>query len=295
MSFKIFTDTSANLPTSLVEKDAIGVIPFPYYVKGEEMRCTDTASFDGKAFYDMMRDGEKVTTSQITPQHYIDAFTPILEEGEDVLFVSMSSGISGSYNSSEVACETLRKQFPERKVITVDTLGASLGEGIPALWADACRKKGMDIEETAEYLRRRCKKVCQIFVVDDLIYLKRTGRLSGAAMVVGKVLGIKPLLTGNEKGQIVNFGKCRGKRNALIALAEKYDELVFEPEKQIVGIAHADCEEDAKFLATLIRRNKPPKKLVSVMYEPVTGSHVGPGTVALFFEGDEDVRLKFGK
>ena len=292
MSFALFTDTSSNLPTPVLEKKEIGVIPFSYRFDEEEYQCLDTESFDGKAFYDLMRNGTAVSTSQITPQAYIDAFTPILEEGVDVLFVSMSSGISGSFNSSEVAAAQLKEKYPERKIITLDTLGASLGEGIPVLWADSCRKRGMTIEETADYLSDRCKKMCQIFVVDDLMHLKRTGRLSGTAAVVGKMLGIKPLLRGDSKGMIVNFAKCRGKKNALIELAKRYEELVVDPEKQVVGIAHADCEEDAIFLAELLRKNKPPRKLVSVMYEPVTGSHVGPGTLALFFEGAEDVRSK---
>lgn len=292
MSFSIVTDTSANLPTPWLEKHDVTVIPFSYTVNGREMACLDTEAFNGAAFYTAMRNGTAVTTSQINPQAYIDSITPLLEAGRDILFVGMSSGISGSFQSAQIAVTQLRESFPAREFRMVDTLGASLGEGILVMRAAACRDQGMSLSETAKLLLTLRRNMCQVFTVDDLMFLKKTGRVSGAAALVGTVLQIKPLLKGNEKGQIVTYAKARGRRKAIDALAKRYDEQVVDASSQVVGIAHADCEKDADLLATLLMRNHPPKEILTVMYEPVTGSHVGPGTLALFFLGDADVRSK---
>ena len=293
MQFRIVTDTSANLPSELLEQHGIPVIPFSYYVNGgEEANCLDTRKFNGKRFYDQIRAGARVTTSQITPQRYIDTVRPYLENGEDILFISMSSGISGSFHCSELAKEELAPEFPERKIMLIDTLGASLGEGIPVLRAVECREKGMSIEETTEFVRTLCDRICQVFTVDDLMYLRKGGRLSNMKAIVGTMLRIKPLLKGNERGQIVSFAKCRGRKHSIQALAERYDMFVKDPGEQIVGIAHADCEEDANYLISLLNKNNPPKEILTVCYEPVTGSHVGPDTLALFFEAVEGVRTK---
>ncbi len=292
MSYRIITDTSANLPESLAAEYGLTVIPFKYYIDGKEHTCLNTAAFNGKEYYDLIRNGKKITTSQINPQDFIDVFEPILRSEEDVLFVSMSSGISGSYNSSCVAAEELKAMYPEREIITIDTMGASLGEGLAAIKAAEYKSQGFGITETAQYIRGLCRRMYQVFTVDDLMHLKRTGRLSGTAAFVGTMLQIKPLLKGNEKGQIVNFDKRRGRRNAIKAMAEKYDILAVTPEEQVIGIAHADCPEDAEYLTELLSKNRPPKKILNVCYEPVTGSHVGPAALALFFEGSDDVRWK---
>ena len=292
MSFAIVTDTSANLPTPWLRKNHIGVIPFSYTFAGKEMNCLDTEAFNGAAFYTSMRNGSLVSTSQINPQAYIDCFTPLLEAGEDILFIGMSSGISGSFQSAQLAMTQLRESYPNRQFRMVDTLGASLGEGIWVMKAVEWRNAGESIDEIARRLLTLRRNMCQIFMVDDLMFLKRTGRVSGAVALVGTMLQIKPLLKGNEKGQIVTCAKARGRRKAIELLARRYDELVVDAGSQIVGIAHADCERDADLLATLLMRNHPPRQILTVMYEPVTGSHVGPDTLALFFQGDSDVRSK---
>jgi len=292
VGFTIVTDTSSNLPTPLLKENDVSVIAFSYNLNGEEYICPDTEAFDGTRYYGLMRGGVVVTTSQINPQRYVDHVEPILQSGEDILFVNMSSGISGSYNCAEFAAAQLRVRYPERDIRLVDTLGASLGEGILVLKAIECRKKGLSLSDTAELLLAMRHRMYQVFIVDDLMHLKRSGRLSGTAAIVGTVLQIKPLLKGNERGEIINFGRVRGRRKAIEALAQKYDELVRGAEKQTVGIAHADCAEDAEYLAKLLRRSHAPKEIMTVGYEPVTGAHVGPGTLALFFEGDVDVRSK---
>ena len=288
--FQILTDTSANLDTAVLQQRNIHVIPFHFYVDGQSHFCENTAKFDGKAFYDAIRAGARSTTSQISPQAYIDEMTPMLAAGDDVLFVSMSSGISGSFASSQVAAQHLSAEFPQRTIRLVDTRGASLGEGLLALRAADMRDAGADIDETADAVFALHRNMCQIFTVEDLKYLRATGRVSGAAALVGSILQIKPLLKGDDEGKIVCFSKLRGRKRSIQAMAERYDELVKDAEAQTVGIAHADCPEDAEMLAALLRRNHPPKEIMTVVYEPVTGSHVGPGALALFFLGDETAR-----
>ena len=288
--FQILTDTSANLDTAVLQQRNIHVIPFHFYVDGQSHFCENTAKFDGKAFYDAIRAGARSTTSQISPQAYIDEMTPMLAAGDDVLFVSMSSGISGSFASSQVAAQHLSAEFPQRTIRLVDTRGASLGEGLLALRAADMRDAGADIDETADAIFALHRNMCQIFTVEDLKYLRATGRVSGAAALVGSILQIKPLLKGDDEGKIVCFSKLRGRKRSIQAMSERYDELVKDAEAQTVGIAHADCPEDAEMLAALLRRNHPPKEIMTVVYEPVTGSHVGPGALALFFLGDETAR-----
>ena len=288
MSFTIMTDTSANLPEEYLRRHEIRTIPYPFLIDGCEL--SEDFVFEGKRFYDDMRAGKIVTTSQISPQRYYDFFRSELEQGRDVLFVSMSSGISGSYNSACIAAEDLREEFPERKLRLVDALGASLGEGLLVVWAVHDRRKGLSVDETADNLLGRRYGMCQVFTVDDLRYLKRGGRLSNLAAAVGTVLQIKPLLKGDNEGKIVCFEKLRGRKRAIEAMAEKFNACALTQPGQTIGIAHADCEGDLTYLVSLLRRFRQGLDIMSVCYEPVTGSHVGPGTLALFFEGSRDFR-----
>ena len=290
--FRIVTDTSANLPTAYLQQEHITIIPFTFHADGDEQACLDLNTFDAKTFYAQMRSGTKVSTSQIPPQRYLDVLTPMLEAGEDVLFVSMSSGISGSYASGQIAARQLREEFPARKLLLVDTYSASLGEGLLVMRAVDCRREGMSIDDTYTLLRSLRHRMAQIFTVDDLRYLRRTGRLSNLEAAVGTVLQIKPLLKGDPQGKIVCFAKLRGRQRAIEAIAKRYEELVRDAQTQTVGIAHADCAPDAQIRAALLRRSScPPKQILLVDYEPVTGSHVGPGALALFFLSDDKVRM----
>ena len=290
MSYRIFTDTSANLPTDLTEAKGITVVPFSYCLNGEEFMCTDTRSFDGAGFYGAIRKHASVSTSQINPFRYEEYMEPVLQAGSDILYIGMSSGISGSFASSSVAIEQLRAKYPERDIRAVDTLSASLGEGIVVLKAVEYLEHGMDIDEAEKRLNELSRKVCQIFIVDDLMHLRRTGRLSNAVALAGAVLQIKPMLKGNEKGQIVCIKKERGRRRAIESLVKVYENYIENAEEQIVGISHADCAEDAEYLATRLRSVAAPKEILTVCYEPVTGSHVGPDTRALFFVGRDGFR-----
>ena len=290
MSFAIFTDTSANLPTPLLRQHGVTAIPFSYYIDGNEFTCTDTDYFDAASYYGSIRRGTVVSTSLINPDRYYESMLPVIKAGQDILFVGMSSGISGSYGAARLAAAQLREEFPDRQIETVDTLGASLGEGFLALRAVELREDGRSLADTAKELNELRYSMCQVFTVDDLMHLRRTGWLSNAAAVVATVLNIKPLLKGNENGNIVSFAKVRGRRRAIEAIADNYARLVADAAGQTVGIAHADCAEDADYLAELLRQAAPPRDFHIVDYEPVTGSHVGPGALALFVFGSRDFR-----
>ena len=289
--FAIVTDTSANLPTPMAKEAGLIILPFTYTIDGKTYAAEDTEAFDGVSFYDKIRRGMLVSTSLINTQTYLDHFLPLAENGQDILFISMSSGISGSYNAAVVASRQVREEYPSVTIRTLDTMGASLGEGLIALHAARLRREGKSLEETYLSCRDMALRMGQVFTVDSLMHLRRTGRCSNAKAAIGTVLNIKPLLKGNEMGQIVTYGQVRGRKKSLLALARSYEEHVVNAESQTIGIAHADCIEDAVYLISLLKKTShPPKDVLTVMYEPVTGSHVGPGTLALFFQGNENVR-----
>lgn len=292
MSFAIFTDTSANLPTELAEKYGIGVIPLSYTMNGETKDCTDTRTFDAAAYYAAMKKGAAITTSQINPQQYVDVLEPVLEAGQDVLFVGMSSGISGSMNSARIAASQLLEDYPERKILLVDSLGASLGEGIQVLRAHTYRGQGLTLEQTAAKLEAEKQRMYQLFTVDDLMHLRKGGRLSNTAAVVGTLLQVKPLLKGNQDGKIVAFEKVRGRKAVLDRIVQKYEAMVVAPEQQIVGISHCGCPEDAAEMAARLKAAHAPKEILVVDHEPVTGSYLGPGALAVYFTGADDIRRK---
>ena len=296
MSFVVMTDTSSNLPSSLISNRDIKEIAFPYFMKGKEYQCTNTDQFDADAFYAAIKQqGVVVTTSQISPQQYLDFFEPFLKEGKDILFVCMSSGISGSCNSAHIGAEEILQHYPEQRIEIIDSLGASLGEGLLALQAADLRDSGTPFEAAVAELRDAARRMCNVFTVDDLMHLKRGGRLSNLSAAIGTVLNIKPILKGNEEGKIVAFAKVRGRKQSVKTLAQLYEKMVGEPEKQTVGIAHAACREDAEILASLLREANSPKEILSVDYEPVTGSHVGPGALALFFSSYRNIRSYDGE
>lgn len=290
MSFAIVTDTTANLETRTAQRNDITVIPLSYFVGGQEYTCTDTDSYDDIGFYDSIKGGAAVTTSQVNPQNYIEHMEPLLKQGKDILFIGLSSGISGSFASAQIARTQLLESYPERTIHLIDSLGASLGEGLLVMRAVKFRDSGMSIDDTAVNISIVRDRMYQVFIVDDLMHLRRTGRLSNISAVVGSVLGIKPLLKGNEEGKIVAFDKIRGRKAAINAMAEKYYTLAEDTIKQLVGISYAGCREDAEYLAGLIRKKHPTKEIMMVRHEPVTGSHIGPGSLALYFEGCENVR-----
>ena len=214
----------------------------------------------------------------------LNAFKTELEKGFDIIYIAMSGGISGTVQAAEAAADELRQEFPERNIAVIDTFAASLGEGLLAIKAAEMNNGGISFNDIASYISRIRHTMCQYFTVDDLKYLKRGGRISGTAAAVGTLLNIKPILKGDETGHIISCGRARGKRAALLTLAEHYEKLSADKRSQI-GIAHADAPEDAETLLSLLKKHGFKGECITVCYEPVTGAHVGPGTVALFFMG----------
>ena len=292
MSFSIVTDSPANLPLDEICRRGILVIPLSYYLNGTESICHAPEGCDLPGYFQALKQKGEVTTSMIPPQRFVEYWEPLLQAGQDVLFISISSGISSSYASARIAADQLLETYPDRSIRVLDSLCSSLGEGLLALRAFTLRSQGMSLEETAQALESLRFRMCHIFTVDDLMFLKRGGRLSGAAAVLGTVLQIKPLLKGNEEGHIVLSGKARGRSQSIKALAQRYEELVAYPGDQTVCIAHGNCPEDAQALARLIRQNKPPKEILISCLDPINGAHAGPGALALFFEGEEGCRTR---
>ena len=283
---RLFTDTSANLPLALTKKHSITVVPFSYTVNGKEADYPDDTDFDGAAFYGAMRAGAVVKTSMVNPDLMAKYFESALSQGDDVLYVGMSGGISGTAQAAVIAAAELTEKYPERHIVTIDTYAASLGEGLQVLEAAGMNEQEKSLGEIKERLLARRPHMCQFFTVDDLAYLKRGGRISGATALVGTVLGIKPILCGDETGHIVSCGKVRGNKRAYAELANYFDTRALD-QSEMLGIAHADNEEGAQALITLLREKGFTGECLNVVYEPVTGAHVGPGTVALFFYGKE--------
>lgn len=284
--FKIYTDSSANLPAEMVSKYDLGVVPLHYTVDGREYSASgeNGTVFDGKAFYDSMRKGAIVQTSMVNVSAFCDAFEESLSAGIDVLCVGLSGGVSGTCHSAAVAADEMRERYPERKIAVVDTRAASLAEGLLVWYAAQLKETGASLEDAAARTAEKSDFICQYFTVEDLVYLKRGGRISGAAAMLGNILQIKPILMGNEEGKIVLRGKALGKKKALEALVKTYQNLVSDKNAP-VGISHADCLGDAEHLAGQLRELGCRGEIVISCFEPVTGSHVGPGAIAVFFYG----------
>ena len=290
MSFSILTDTPSNLTKKQLLQNDIQAIPFLYFIDGKEYTCTDLEEFHDRRYFDALHGAAAITTSQISPGSYMEAMEPLLQQGQDVLYIGLSSGVSSSFDSAQIARKELLSRYPQRAICLVDSLGAGLGEGLLVLQAADLRRQGKTLEETEQALLQYRPRICQIFFVDDLKHLRRTGRISGVAAVVGSALGIKPMLKGSSEGKIVACGKYRGKRRIIQALAERYASDVTDA--SVVGITYTDSREDAELLASLIVQKHPPEQLLLLPHEPVTASHLGTGAVALFFVGDADVREK---
>lgn len=287
MSFAIFTDGCSNLPGRLLRELDIHVLPCTYTVNGEPVTFSgDIEQFDAKAYYDQLRAGMDIKTSLLNTQLFMDHFRPCLEQGLDVLYVGLSSGVSGTYQASCMAAEELMEEFPGRTVRTVDSRGASMGVGILTCRGADFRAEGMDVNAAADALLEESDHLCQYFTVDDLNFLKRTGRVSGAAAAIGTVLNIKPLLYGDKEGHIVARAKVRGRKKAIEAILDLYAAKAIHPESGRVAITHGDCPEEAQLLADRVCQIAKPKDLIICPHEPFTGVHVGPGMLALYFFGD---------
>ena len=288
MSYTVFTDGCSNLPGRILRELNIRVLPCSYVLDGEPgIYDGDIEAFDSHAYYDKLRAGAQMKTSLLNSQLFMDYFRPELEKGQDVVYVGLSSGVSGTLQAAKIAAEELMEEFPERTVRVVDSLGAALGPGLLACRAADLRNEGKTANEAGEILDEEVKHLLQIFTVDDLNFLKRTGRVSGATAAIGTILNIKPLLWGDPTGHIVALSKCRGRKKSIEAILEIYRTRAIDAQNQRIGITHGDCPEEAAYLAEKVCEICKPKELIVVPHEPFTGSHVGPGMLALFFFGQE--------
>lgn len=286
MAFAVFVDGSANLPQALLE--GISLLPCEYTVDGEpQVYLGDVDHFDGHSYYEALRNGRRIGTSLLNSQLFITHFTPVLEKGQDIIYVSMSSGISGTYNAAVAAAGELMEQFPDRFVHIVDSKGCGFGNALLALKAARLSGEGTDVREAAVIVDNAVQHACQYFTVDDLNFLKKTGRVSGFTATIGTVLNIKPILYGDSTGHIVACNKVRGRKKAIEAVAEKYREKKMDTPDQQLFISHGDCLEDAKLLADLVNKITPGIPVTICQHEPFSGAHVGPGMLALFFWGIE--------
>ena len=287
MAFSIFVDGSSNLPGKQLQELDIRILPCSYNLNGVPGTYNgDVDSFDFHKFYDMLREGAKMDTTLLNTHLFLTHFTPELEAGNDVIYVGMSSGISGTIQAARLAAEELMSEFPGRIVRIVDSLGSGFGPGLLACRGADLRAAGKTVTETADTLDAEAPKMLQFFTVDDLYFLKRTGRISGASALVGTMLNIKPVLWGDPTGHISTYAKHRGRKKVIAAIAEEYRKRAVHPESSRVAISHGDCPEDAELLAQLVRAIAAPKELIIAPHEPFTGSHVGPGMLALFFPGN---------
>lgn len=286
MSFVIFADGTANLPQALL--DCVELLPCTYCVDGVQTEYTgDLDSFDAHDYYAQLKDGRKITTSLLNTHLFVSHFRPVLEQGQDVIYVSMSSGISGTYQAAILAKEELEEEFPQRYVHIVDSHGCGFGIGLLVLQAVELSRQGLSAREAGALLDADVPHICQYFTVEDLNFLKRTGRVTGATAAIGTVLNIKPILYGNNDGHIVSSSKVRGKKKAIEALADMYAQKQQGCENRLVAISHGDCPEEAAQLAEKVKAICNPKQLLIVPHEPFSGAHVGPGMLALFFYGSE--------
>ena len=292
--FEIFVDSAANIPAELVKKFKIKVLSFVNLVNGKEVTCFDPnltpeeERQKGKDYYDMIRTGADIKTGLISSGIFEDAFREALEADKDVLYFSLSKNISGNYNSARIAAEDLMESGNyTRKIRMIDSLNASLAQGILAIYASEMREKGMAFDEVADILETCPAKMNGVFTVGDLKYLARTGRLSGTAAVIGNVLSIKPILRGNKDGYIVQYKNCRGRQPALNYPISLVCNSIVEPEKQLIGTAHADAYENSLYVMEKIQKHIKVRGFINPSYDFCTGSHVGPDTIAMFFMGND--------
>lgn len=286
--FKLVTDTTADLPLEYLEKYKIGCMSLSYMISGETYGGNG-AELEWKKFYALMREGKMPTTSQINPDEAKTYLEGCLEESKEILYLAFSSGLSGTYNSGRIAAEELMAEHPDCRIVVIDSLCASLGEGLFVHKAVQLREKGKTLEETATWLQDHIQNFIHVFTVDDLNHLYRGGRVSKATAIVGTLAGIKPILHVDKEGHLVALSKVRGRKKSLLSLIDYMDQKIgsYRGQNDIIFISHGDAQEDAEFLKGEIEERFGIKNFLISHVGPTVGAHSGPGTMALFFLGDE--------
>ena len=287
-TFSIVTDSSCDLPAPMAQEMDLTVLPLAFVMQGKEYyNYLDEREIPLHTFYEALRAGQPCTTSAVNVAEYTQAVEPILQEGKDVLILAFSSGLSSTYQASVLAAGELREKYPDRKIYTVDTLCASLGQGLLVYLAAQEQRKGKSIEEVRDWAEETKLHLCHQFTVDDLHFLKRGGRISATTAVVGSMLQIKPVLHVDNEGHLINVGKARGRQASLKALVDKMEKTVTEEGRKTVFISHGDCRKDAVTVADMVRERFGTQDIRINFVGPVIGAHSGPGTLALFYLGTE--------
>ena len=285
-TYKIITDSACDLPQAMLQELDISAVSLTVNFRGET-RNDSVADHEVKELYDAMRGGEVATTAAVNPDGWASKIKPALAAGFDALVLAFSSGLSTTYQSAVIAANDLLEQYPERKVMVVDTRAAALGQGLFVWYTAKQRDKGLSLEELAAWCEENRDHVCHWFTVDDLVYLKRGGRVSAATALVGTMLNIKPVLHVDNEGHLISMVKARGRKAAINTLVSKMQELGEGWENRTVFICHADCLADAENLASQVKAKCGAEDAFIGNLGAVIGSHAGPGTLALFFMGKE--------
>ena len=284
MAYRIITDTGCDFPQAMYEEKGLVVVPLTVTYKGKEY-AQYTESWL-QEMYAGLRAGESASTAAVNPEGWASAIRPVLEAGEDALVLVFSSGLSTTYQSAVIAADELMEEYPGRKVNVVDTRCASLGQGLLVHYASRKKAEGMDLEQLTAWCEENKLHLCHWFTVDDLMYLKRGGRVSAATALVGTMLQIKPVLHVDNEGHLINKGKVRGRKASIDALVKKMQETALPGENDLIYICHGDCWEDARYLEAQVREKCGAKEVFAYYTGAVIGSHSGPGTLALFFLGE---------
>ncbi|MGN0819420.1 MAG: DegV family protein [Christensenellaceae bacterium] len=285
--YLIYADVSADIIEESIDRYSVRFVPMQYVHDGEEKTCFSRESDVAmKAFYDSQRNGSTMHSSQISPQNYIDVFAPIMEQGYSILYLCLSSGLSGTFQSSLTAEKELNEKYAPARIICVDSLGATAGMGLLLESIGDNRAAGMSLEENAEWVKNNRLKVCHQFMVDDLMFLKRGGRIPATTAVVGKLLNIKPALYIDGEGKLINYAKKQGVKNVLNHLSEQYAAKSFGGENERVLIIHSDDLEKAAYLEEKVKEINPTAKISKLMMGPIIGCHTGPGMCGIVFYGN---------
>lgn len=280
-NYVLITDSASDLPSEIAENLEVEILPMKYMVN--DIPCVDK-DFDMENFYNLLRGKALSLTSQTNVEEFSNYFSGYLESGKDILYVGFPLSLSGMNNSARIAARELSEKYPERKIIVIDSVSASIGQGLLVYYAALKKKNGATIDEVADFVNDNKLKFCHWFTVDDLYFLKRGGRISQATAVVGSILNVKPLLSMNDKGKLYVFDKIRGKKKVLDLMSSKIENLNSDYKKVFVG--HADCLDDAKYVAERISAENPSLDVTITHLGPIIGTHTGPGTVALAFVGN---------
>ena len=284
--YVIFTDSACDIPEEILREWGVEYRWLTYTFDGEFKQYSNYG-LPYPEFYDRVRKGGVARTSAVNADAFLDGFESILQTGKDILYIGFSSGLSSTYDAACIAAKELLEKYPGRKIRCVDTRAASAGFGLLLYMAVEKKKVGASLEENEQYILDNRFHLCHWFTVEDLIYLKRGGRISATTAIVGNILSFKPVMHMDNPGHLINMFKVRGRKNSLIALADKYGELALDPSGGTVFISHGDCLDDAQKLADMLRERFGVKVAKIVYVGPVIGAHSGPGTIALFFLGRE--------